>query len=515
MVIKILCEFPAGDLRFATQNLQDGSGNWQNKIISISSLSRNIGEDKSYEVSGISIELDDNDRFFRQMMSGDHRYIPGKTVEIRGEDDSLIYTGAVEKWQFKEDAFVLFINDKLSGLETLIPGLISKDDYPNMADKSNGQPVPLIYGHLEEEGNGAVKCWKVNKITNPNKYLLARHHCDSLIGDAYNEDGSTITLVESDLENNLVDGRSYVKCNGTGDFIYVNVRGKEDQSQQLMEDPVEVLKDIIDNYTGMEYDISGMDNAADIMAKRNYKIAGIIDGQKNLQDVLKDFSFSFDCDFYIGKGKKVMISMLNWSQLEPVKSLDESQVVDFNMEELPDEIKNTVKYRYKYNQALKEYQREPVYTQDESVAGWGEFYNRNEPLDLLYVSDDDSAFDVVQRYVIQRTNPRRLANMDIPLPEFLGLDISDVVEVQHPGAIDAVKRKYQVRRTNIDFISDIVQVEAVDITTLTGGVFLLGDRDSLQPGWELAGDNDRNFGYRADSVTGYFEGGIDYGKVLY
>ncbi|MCP5052220.1 MAG: hypothetical protein GY940_33945, partial [bacterium] len=146
---------------------------------------------------------------------------------------------------------------------------------------------------------------------------------------------------------------------------------------------------------------------------------------------------------------------------------------------------------------------------------WGEFYNRNEPLDLLYVSDDDSAFDVVQRYVIQRTNPRRLANMDIPLSEFLGLDISDVVEVQHPGAIDTEKRKYQIRRTNIDFISDVVQVEAVDITTLTGGVFLLGDRDSLQPSWELAGDNDRNFGYLADRATGYFDGGIDYGKVLY
>ena len=68
---------------------------------------------------------------------------------------------------------------------------------------------------------------------------------------------------------------------------------------------------------------------------------------------------------------------------------------------------------------------------------------------------------------------------------------------------------------NIDFISDLVQLEAVDITTLTGGVFFLGDRTDLEPKWESADDNDRNFGYLADRVTGYFEGGSDYGKVLY
>ena len=66
MIVKVKCDFPQGELLFATKNIQDGGptailvhgGNWQNKIISISSLSRNIGEDKSYEISGMSIEFD-------------------------------------------------------------------------------------------------------------------------------------------------------------------------------------------------------------------------------------------------------------------------------------------------------------------------------------------------------------------------------------------------------------------------------------------------------------------------
>ena len=158
MVIKVKCYFPAENLLLATKNLQDSAGNWENKIISISSLSRNIGEDKSYEISGISIELNDSDRFFRTMMSGDNRYIAGKKVEILDENHTLIYTGNVEKWEFTEDAFSLFINDRLSGLDTVIPHTLTNEDYPEAADEGVGTSIPIIYGHVRAV-KGAVKCW--------------------------------------------------------------------------------------------------------------------------------------------------------------------------------------------------------------------------------------------------------------------------------------------------------------------------------------------------------------------
>jgi hypothetical protein len=53
--------------------------------------------------------------------------------------------------------------------------------------------------------------------------------------------------------------------------------------------------------------------------------------------------------------------------------------------------------------------------------------------------------------------------------------------------IEANKRKYQIRRVDIDFMSDVVRVEAVDITTLAGGVFVFGDMETLSPRWEEAG----------------------------
>ena len=72
---------------------------------------------------------------------------------------------------------------------------------------------------------------------------------------------------------------------------------------------------------------------------------------------------------------------------------------------------------------------------------------------------------------------------------------------------------------NPDFLADIVQVEAVDITSMTGGMFVLGSRDwvpeTLAPKWSDTDEFSRNYGYLADRNTGYFSNGKDYGKVLY
>ncbi|NIM11526.1 MAG: hypothetical protein GTO45_16520 [Candidatus Aminicenantes bacterium] len=513
MIIKVKCYFPAENLLLATKNLQDSSGNWQNKIISISSLSRNIGEDKSYEISGISIELNDSDRFFRTMMSGDNRYIAGKKVEILDENDTLIYTGNVEKWEFTEDALSLFINDRLSGLDTVIPHTLTTEDYPDAADEGVGTSIPIIYGHVQSV-KGAVKCWKVES----GKYLLAGHHCMSLEG-VFKEDGTDVsTDFQLSNEGSAAQGneKAYAQYIGQGTFtedsIHINVKGKM-QDSALIEHPMTALEDIIANYTDMTLSTLNQEENQAIMNDRNYIIAAVIHNQKTVKDFLIEFAFSFDCDFYLNKGNEIVVVLLNWDNLQPEKSLNKKQITNFQLQELPEAIRNKVKYMYRYNYAEEKYQRLPLYERSESISNWGEFYNKNEALACSCVYDENTAFDVVQRYAFQRKNPQRIAVVELPLDEFAGLDISDIVEMQHPGSIDEKKRKYQIRRVNIDFLSDAVQMECVDITSLAGGIFILGD-DSFADNWEEADDYERQFAYLCDS-DGFFANDIDEGKILY
>jgi hypothetical protein len=542
MIVKIKMYVPDGYRLYATANLQDdgptailgNGGNWENRVISISQLSRNIGEDKTYEISGMSIEFNDTDRMFRKLMSGTQRFIVGKKVELYTEDDRLIYTGTIEKWQFKEDAFVLNINDRLSGLETLIPGIISLTDYPGAAVDADGQAIPVIYGEHVGDGVGAVKCWRVETVESEGikrgVYLLARHHCKELL-EVYDKEGIAQGLTNFQLDPQGTAGQDdeleRVICIDTledfiDDWITVDVKGKKDGTGDLIEDPITALKDMV-SYGNMTYNTESLDEAAAIMNKRGYKIAAVIDGQQNLNDALVTFCFSFDCDFYIGKQNEIVISMLDWSDVTPKRSFDQTMISEFSVNEEPEQIRNKVKYQYKYDYVTQKYRKMPVFIRSTSVDEWGEFYNRNQPLDLKYVPEDLTAFDVVQRYVIQHKNPQRIANFTVSLSEFVGLDISDIIEIQHPSAIIEGKRKYRIRRINIDFVTDVVQVEADDITSMTGGMFVLGDKGwttegnepFLFPEWSAKDEFSRNYGYLACRDTGYFENGIDYGKVLY
>lgn len=511
MIVKVKCLFPIGELLLATQNVQDSDGNWQDKILSLSSLSRNIGEDKSYEISGMSIQMNDSDRFFRKMMSGDDRYIAGKPVEIRDENDDLIYTGNVEKWEFQEDTFSISINDKLSGLDKIVPHTLTKEEYADAADEADGASIPIIYGYVYAE-KGAVKCWK----TETGKYLLADHHCLSLEA-AFSKEGADISgdcQLVNEGSLGQPDEKAFISYTGAGipDVVYANVKGKAEGST-LIEHPLAALVDIISTYTDMALSDTNLAENFAIMSDRNYKIAAAIIEQATLEDVLIAFSYSFDCDFYLSKGNEIVIALLNWDNPVPGKSFTEKQTIAFQVQELPDQIRNKIKYTYRYDYAHGAYQRSPLYEKPGSIANWGEFYNKNEALNLRFVYDEDTAFDVVQRYALQKRNPARTAVVDLPLVDFSGLDISDVVEIEHPGAIDDKKRKYQIRRVNIDFAGDLVQMECIDITSLTGGIFILGD-DSFADNWEDANDYERQFAYLCDA-DGFFANDLDEGKILY
>lgn len=517
MIIKLKCQFPVGTLQFATCNLQDENGNWQSKILSVSSLSRSIGEDKSYELSGMSIEFSDSDRYFRNMMSGRDRYIAGKTVEILDEFNHLLYRGNVEKWEFKEDSFTLFINDHLLGLEKVIPRTISKELFPGVVDEADGMSIPLIYGALQGD-KGAVKCWRIE----PGKYLLAGHHCKE-VSEVYDKNGNDRSL-DFQLANEGTAGTenefALVNFIGTGSFtdeyIRVDTRGKMENGD-LIEHPMHVLENVFAGVSGMNLSDINRDLNWMIMDERDYLFAGVIDQHKTIKEFLVEFAFSFDCDFYISKENQVVITLLNWDNLEANKSLTQKQVTDFQLQEVPETIRNKVTYQYLYHFAEGKYGRTPLYENRESVTNWGEFYNKNEPLNFYYTHDESTAYDVMQRYVFLRKDPLRKAFVEMPLLEFSGVDIADVIELEHPNAIDNGNRKYQVRRVEFDFVSDSVQLECIDITSLTGNLFILGG-DDFPETWEQAiadekRDLYRQYGYLCGD-DGHFANG-DEGKILY
>lgn len=515
MVVKVKCDFPTGNnLKLATRNIQDAEGNWENRITGVSTLSRNIGEDKSYEISGMSIDLDDTDRFFRKMMSGVNQYIAAKKIQIFDENNTVIYTGNVEKWAFGENSFTLNINDRLSGLDAVLPKTATKADYHDMPSEGDGSSIPIIYGLLETPG-GAVKCWKVAA----KKYLLASHQCMALHG-VYDSNGADISSDFSlTVEGDGASQRAYIVYGGAQDpghdFICVNVSGKN-SGGALIDHPLDALADLVASATAFsiyEETPGDWNKKKDIMTSRGYKISALLSDQISLKDFLVGFSFSFDCDFFLSRTNQLVISILDWDKMTSAKLLDEKTISSYTLNVLPEAIHNRVKYKYHFDPAGEKFLLEPEYLSMDSIAHWGEFFNKSESLELKYVKEELTALDVVQRYAFQKKNPRRSIQVDLPLEEFVGLDIADIIEISHPSAIDTDPRKYQIRRVDIDFLADAVQMECLDISTLAGDVLILGD-SSMTELWSNASPVERQYAYLCDA-DGFLRSPDAEGKILY
>lgn len=503
--MKIRCCFPGGDLHFADQMFQEPTATWEDRVLSVSSLTRSISEKGSFEITAVSIQFDDTDRFFRDMMFGDNRYIAGKTVEILSDAGTSIYSGTIQKWEFGAGTFEIEVNDLLGGLECVLPeNTIKTSEYIYLAadDEAVSTPINILYGNLETY-RGAVKCWRVDEDV----YLVADHPCHDLTA-VFDPDGDQLTgwyLTEGS------DGRAYVNApSGAGTYIYicVNIQGKE-IGGQYTDDPVDILADLLQNYTALNYSTVSFQAAQAIMKDRSYRCGLAIHQKVSIKTILSYFGLSFDCVWYINQQGEICLFIYDF-QMAPVLTFDPGNIIhnSLRIQDNPDLIANQVKWMHLWDTGITDFRRKPIH--EALSSGWGVF---PDSIALRYTYDEATAFDVVQRYVIQRENPLRRISFLTTFDDFVG-ELSNVVTIDHPELVSQEPATAQIRRITFDFHRETVKIEAIDISLLGGSVAILGDENEIPESWQDADENERLYAYMADETTGMFSDG-EPGKVLY
>jgi hypothetical protein len=313
---------------------------------------------------------------------------------------------------------------------------------------------------------------------------------------------------------NDTDGRCYLEFNtgqGTHDYYCLNVHGIEWSSGSgAIRHPLYALKHFLGNYTELEHEGITSTEIREIFEERNYKIDYAITREMKVHEVLSDFCISFDCDFLMTNGGKIKLKIMDLQNIQGQveKEFRACQIIEMSLDEDPETIKNKIKYMYKYNYVGDYFQHLPVFQNDASAEMWGVYY---DTLPLRMVKDETIAFDVVQRHCIQKKNPKRTASACFPLAEFAGLDVGSIIKVEHPVHISTQSRIYKIESYSINFETDTVDVQMIDINTLSGAFFILGD-ETLPGKWTNADDSSRQYAYLADT-TGYFSTD-EPGKVL-
>ena len=511
MIIKIKAEFPIGDLLYANKSIQDDSGNWNGIITNIGILNRSISYKNAYEESGFSVTFSDKNRYFRDMMSSStNKLISGKKVTGYTEDNTQEYTGTVSSWSYPKDGFTINITDKLSGINDKINNTITIAEFSGTVNDSIGNFIPVIYG-VKEDTLGTLKCWQ----TSTGSYLVARHHCKSI--DNIFEDGAEISSGWS-IDNNA-DGYCYVTyAGGTEDYIVINVSGSMDISDNLITEPIEALRDLIDNYCSMDYGVASFLTSEAVMQQRNYVINSIITSE-TLAGYMKNFCYSFASTWFVKKNNRIKIDTdgtFTSSIIGQLKNSSNSSDVLKGTLRTNEDLSNMVNVLQvfnKFNHYKNEYKNKPVKTDTNSVANYGSFF---EEYYIKCTSDTDTIDHVTTNYISQKKNPIIKTYFSTRIKPLLDLSagiLGNIITFADYSGVTTSAQKYKVMRMGISFSGEFVQLELLKLYP-EGGCFILGDETTLSADWDTATSLEREYGYLGDETTGFFSNGYDPDKVL-
>jgi hypothetical protein len=216
-------------------------------------------------VGGGSIHLLNGDRFFDELY---RRYLwRNKEVKILVGGEDLKYTeyrtqfvGKIQNSSFSDREVEYALRDVRVDLHKKLPlNKYYTADYPNMNPDAEGNPIPLIWGHVKN-----VPATLIDSTSQKGKYKIA-DHANSLgntlkvINEVY-DNGTPINA--GDLSKDLVKGEFTIlnSYTGTPGTITCEVRGRQDDDEgsitgyadSLIIKAADIINDICKNLLGLE-----------------------------------------------------------------------------------------------------------------------------------------------------------------------------------------------------------------------------------------------------------------------
>ena len=442
------------------------------RVISISQITRAINKDKSIENSYAEVIFTNIDKYFDNILESEDKYIFGKTLRIY-DDDTLIFTGKIsEIIKTKPTQFGIRADFVSYGIDERINKAITKTEFANAPEDNVGKFANIIYGVASDEGSaskGIITAYRVDT----GKYLLAWHKIKELIA-VYDKDGNDITA-SCTLQNDDTTGYAFILYDSTDNEMYVNCKGKTDEAGNLIENPADVLEDLLTNFS--DFTISGVDEAWMVYEDRGYIATVVIDDDISFRSFFEKFSKSVDNLIFQKADGSLGLKVLDWGTETPIKSIAKIYIDNSSFENWRDteELTSKIKRMFWWHFRNKYYQRLP---EDVETVGW---VDRIVKAEMQYIKEDEVAKDVASRILFFKQRPVIWYAFSIPKQIGNDIDLGDVIEIEYFTGIYAGRKRYvQVFRKTYTQGSGLIRFEAMDITGINKGLIKLWDEDDDQ-----------------------------------
>lgn len=441
-VILVEIDWQSGTEYYSFQEERTPTRTYLPLVQSISRISREsppIGGEP--RIADVRIVLKDESRRFTRKKAGEPFH--EREVRILAGDPSYglsrlnrLYVGKIDKPKFnarfltitcKDIAFERFrfrLGDTVKNLTTNV--------FPFLPAGTESHMVPIVYGDCgldpanlalstTHEGGGPVPCYRIDPAMGQSKYryVVAQHVCLSvdrvfIYGIETSTTNYAITTATYDgVIMTVIDFNSDPIVSGREAELEVTaaVRGIQDASVGMLENPVEVLKDLMNTYfstPNSDLDTPLWDSAISD-ARRNtqsfgegYKVAfALVDRRLRYTDIIQKLCESCLISFFVTKqstfgvyiraaGQTITTSLTLTDKIEVIRGS-----FDLELNSHPT-LAATLQYNYMYNWVKDYFERQPDYAIPGEAAKHTVVDREN--INLWYVRDIDTAEEVVAQY---------------------------------------------------------------------------------------------------------------------
>jgi hypothetical protein len=563
--------FPSGTVYCASGHIRFPDIYYAGKVLSIGTLRRAMTQNLGLvENATVEIQVSDTTQTFITKATTDQ--VKGATVRIHLgtsglalADFRLMCEGDIDSFSISNDIFRCSVKDRLWTMPSKPDtGYINETDFPNAPKASRGKPLPLCYGtHSETEGVAEVPAdgqsdfknrgaWPTIQIDNTSdslKWLVARHAVKSIdqvyaytpgngsvlltAGDytavlAGTINGETMAWIQFTDAQLLASGKVMDSAGNLG-VITVNCTGREDVgdgSGALLNDPVDVLKDLFANYLGDPPLNTDLFDAARLVSQdRLYQVCGGYTEEKNSDEVLRDLCNSFGIRMFPDRQGQIGISIWTVPAFDAVTSISLKEQWDvlfgsWNVDFTSDiqgaedaQICNDVDFSYSKHWAKGFFRGAGTIEDAFSISTYGK---KTLKMECPWTSNAINAQDVAARIVILYKNPVDHISCTTPLVGTL-LELSDSIAVTHhssPVVGGYSATPMEVIELTLNPETFTVQIRATNVDTITRRAFYLGDEAALPADWEAGTAAEKRYGGLCDDDSGLFPNGAEGFELL-
>ena len=470
MEVYVKIEFPTEVCRYGTKSATVNSEQYISRILSVSDLSLNIGDDHSFEISNIDIVFDDIDNHFRNKFSDAiNKDIQGSRVIFYNSSGTKLTTLKIWSYIFLPNSrFSITCTNKFGELTNDFTEKITFEEFPSTSSvDSVGEVIPDCYGEMAAaSAGGTVKCWQVEA----NKYLInSTVVAGSSIDAAYLEDGTDITA--SCVLSTTADGlRQVVNYSVTNphfivcDFTIGTYKSNNVQNV-LAANLAKWVTFNSGNYTpnaALDTFFGGWGANSSFRYYANT-------AEKTGEELLKDFCDSHNVDWITNSDNEIEIKYIDINNLTSSYSIQDNKASEmpFSSSVDPEEYANKILMQGHFNDYTQSYQKQFEFNEFQSQSMYG---IKPANISAKFLKVDELIVWASKYYAMFNKNPRQRAFTSMHIDDYFGngLEPGDLIDFAHPD--DRLKGGssilYQIRKVSISFEGNMVNLELWDIDYL-------------------------------------------------